>query len=92
MACHYPKQTIPKGPDRDEVNRLLATTQGNGSSDLRDRAILMMLITYGLRAGELCALELDDIDWHDGRFQVLGSKIGRNQYFPFVSTDFNFPT
>ena len=82
VACHYPKQTIPKGPDRDEVNRLLATTQGNGSSDLRDRAILMMLITYGLRAGELCALELDDIDWHDGRFQIFGSKTARNQYFP----------
>lgn len=79
---HYPKQTIPKGPDRDEVSRLVATTQGSGSSAVRDRAILLMLVTYGLRAGEVCALELDDIDWRNDRFRIFCPKTGRNQYYP----------
>lgn len=50
----YPGETIPKGLSRDDV-RLLATTEGDRPHDMRARAILMLLITYGLRAGELAA-------------------------------------
>ncbi|RWX59294.1 hypothetical protein EOA24_36485 [Mesorhizobium sp. M2A.F.Ca.ET.039.01.1.1] len=31
----------------------LATTDGDRPRDIRDRAVLMLLITYGLRAGEV---------------------------------------
>ena len=46
----HPGTPLPKGLDRDEVVRLLATTEGNRPADVRDRAILMLLIAYGLRA------------------------------------------
>ena len=49
----HPGETLPKGLNRDEVLRLLATTEGNRQADLRDRAILMVLIAYGLRASEV---------------------------------------
>ena len=30
----------------------------------------MVLITYGLRAGEVAGLRLDDLDWREERVQV----------------------
>jgi integrase len=36
----------------------------------RDYAILMMLARLGLRAGEVAALTLDDIDWRSGEMLV----------------------
>ncbi len=58
-----PDEQIPKGLEREEVVRLLATTEGDRPADVRDRAILMLLVAYGLRAGEVAGLRLDDFDW-----------------------------
>ena len=78
----HPGETIPKGLDRDEVLRLLATTEGDRPADIRDRAILMVLITYGLRAGEVAGLGLDDLDWREERVQVRRPKPGRIHHYP----------
>ena len=48
----------------------------------RDRAILMILIAYGLRAGELRALRLDDVDWENETLHVRRLKSGQTQTFP----------
>ena len=78
----HPGETIPKGLNRDEVLRLLATTEGDRPADVRDRAILMLLITYGLRAGEVAGLGLDDLDWAEERLQVRRPKPGRTRHYP----------
>lgn len=78
----YPGESIPKGLDRDEVIRLLATTEGERSFDIRARAILMLLITYGLRAGEVSRLQLDDIDWERELMRVRSPKPGRAHLYP----------
>ena len=78
----HPGETIPKGLDRDEVLRLLATTEGDRPADVRNRAILMVLITYGLRAGEVAGLGLDDLDWREERLQVRRPKPGRTHHYP----------
>ena len=78
----HPGETIPKGLDRDEVVRLLATTEGDRPADVRARAILMLLITYGLRAGEVAGLRLDDLDWVEERLQVRCAKPGRTHHYP----------
>ena len=75
-------ETIPKGLNRDEVLRLLATTEGARPVDIRARAVLMLLVTYGLRAGEVSALELDDLDWERERLQVRCPKPGRTHLYP----------
>lgn len=78
----HPGETIPKGLDRDEVVRLLATTEGDRPADVRDRAVLMVLIAYGLRAGEVAGLRLDDLDWAEERLQVRRPKPGRIHHYP----------
>ena len=78
----YPDETIPKGLNRDEVLRLLATSEGDRPADLRDRAVLMVLITYGLRSGEVTGLQLDDLDWEEETLRVRCPKPGRTHLYP----------
>ena len=72
----HPGETLPKGLNRDEVLRLLATSEGNRQADLRDRAILMVLIAYGLRASEVAGLQLDDLDWEKETLRVRPPQVG----------------
>ena len=78
----HPGETVPKGLTRDEVLRLLATTETGRSVDLRDRAILMLLIAYGLRSGEVAGLRLEDLDWEEERVRVRCPKPGRTHHYP----------
>lgn len=78
----YPGEAIPKGLNRDEVVRLLAATEGDRTFDIRARAILMLLITYGLRAGEVSGLQLDDLDWEREMLRVRCPKPGRTHLYP----------
>jgi integrase/recombinase XerD len=63
---------LPKGLEPDQVQSLLASCDGNTRTGRRDIAILTMLVRLGMRAGEVAALELDDIDWRAGEIVVHG--------------------
>ena len=61
------------------------TTHRQGADrpvDKRDRAILMLFIAYGLRAGEVGGLRLDDLDWENERLRVRCPKPGRTHAYP----------
>lgn len=75
-------ETVPKGLRREDVVRLLASVQGDRPVDMRDRAILMLFIGYGLRAGEVGGLQLDDLDWENGTLRVRCPKPGRTHLWP----------
>lgn len=55
-----------------ELERFIAAPDKNTLSSLRDRAILEMLFSTGLRVSELCALDKDNIDLGGGEFGVRG--------------------
>ena len=50
----------------------------------RDYAILLLLVTYGLRAHEVARLTLDDVDWKRERLQVLARKAGHSTVYPLA--------
>jgi integrase/recombinase XerD len=52
--------------------------------DIRDRAILMLFATYGLRSEEVQLLQLEDLDWENEVIHVLRPKPRRVQHFPLV--------
>ncbi|MDE0659611.1 MAG: tyrosine-type recombinase/integrase [Gammaproteobacteria bacterium] len=81
-ARFHPGRPLPKGLDRDEVLRLLATSEGDRPVDVRDRAILMVLVAYGLRSGEVAGLRLDDLDWTEEILRVRRPKPGRTHLYP----------
>ncbi len=78
----YPEQKVWNTLSRADIRRLLATTHGDRPADKRDRAILMLLIVYGLRAGEVRGLRLDDLDWGNETLCVHRPKTGRTDLFP----------
>ena len=84
--CIYAQETIPSGPSRDGVQRLLAMTEGDRPSDIRDRAILLLLIVYGFRSGEVGQLRLDDLDWEGELMHLRRPKTRRTQVFPLSRT------
>ena len=78
----YPDRKVRGTLSRADIERLLATTGADRPEDKRDRAILMLLIVYGLRAGEVRALTLDDLDWENETIRVYRPKTGRTDLFP----------
>ncbi len=75
---------IPKGIRREDVVRLLASADGDRPVDKRDRAVLLLLITYGLRAGEIAGLCLDDLDWEKDLLRVYCPKSRRTHLWPLT--------
>ena len=49
------------------------------STGKRDKAILLTLLDTGLRASELCALRMADVDMKSGRVQIRSGEVGRSQ-------------
>jgi len=72
----FQHEGLPVGPSWDDVKRLLAATERGWPVDIRDRAMLMLLAVYGLRAGEVLALCLKDFDWER---EVLSVRHGKSQ-------------
>ncbi|MBI2673998.1 MAG: tyrosine-type recombinase/integrase [Candidatus Zambryskibacteria bacterium] len=54
-----------------ELSRLLDAPRGDGIKELRDKAILELLFSTGLRVSELCSLN-NDIDFSIGEFSIRG--------------------
>jgi site-specific recombinase XerD len=74
--------SLPVGPSWDNVKRLLTAAEGGRPADIRDRALLMLLAVYGLRAGEVAALCLKDFDWEREILSVPHSKSRRPRTYP----------
>lgn len=76
VALRTPKQEkrLPKILTADEVTRLLDTTSGDEPADLRDRAILEMLYSTGMRVSELAALNVKDVDFFAEIVVVMGKR------------------
>lgn len=66
-----PSRRLPATLDTDQVARLLAL-EGDDELTVRDRAILELFYSSGLRLAELVGLDLADLDCRDRSVRVLG--------------------
>jgi integrase/recombinase XerD len=64
--------TLPRYLIPEDVDRVIAACQSSTSRDLRDKAVVLLLARLGLRASDVAHLQLDDIDWAQGTFRVMG--------------------
>lgn len=78
----YRLSSIPRSISWEDVNRVLAPVDRRTEAGRRDYAILLLLVTYGLRGREVAALTLDDIDWKRERLAVPERKAGHSTAFP----------
>lgn len=78
----YAQEGLPFGPTWEQVQQLLASISGDTITDLRDRAIILLLAVYGLRAGEVSRLQLNDIDWVGDILHITRPKQRCHQQYP----------
>lgn len=78
----YRLAEIPRSIAWDEVRRMLEAVDRRSALGKRDYAILLLLVTYGLRGCEVAALTLDDIDWKRERLMVAERKAGHTTAYP----------
>ncbi|WP_175983284.1 site-specific integrase [Caballeronia zhejiangensis] len=81
----YAYESIPSALRPADISAVLSSTRQDRSPiGLRDYAILMMLSTYGIRAGEVVRLRLEDIDWRGDRFYIRHTKTGSQSVLPLL--------
>lgn len=81
----YAYESIPSTLSSDQIATVLKTARRDQSPmGLRDYAILQLLSTYGLRAGEISHLRLDDIDWRAETLRIRHSKTGAHSLLPLM--------
>jgi integrase/recombinase XerD len=78
----YRLSDVPRSISWAEVERVLAGVNRRTDCGKRDYAILLLLVSYGLRGREIAALTLDDIDWKRERLAIPERKAGHSTAFP----------
>lgn len=68
----------------DDVRHAIDAIGATTPVDIRDRAVLLLLATTGIRNGELRAIRLRDIDWHTGEVFVRRTKGKRDRMVPLL--------
>jgi site-specific recombinase XerD len=69
-----------------DLKALLAAAKRTKANPKRDHAILLLLLDTGVRASELCALDVRDVDWQAGQLLVREGKGGKSRTIPFSPT------
>ena len=82
----YRLSDIPRSITWSEVRDVLAGVDRRTPAGKRDYAILLLLVSYGLRGCEVAALTLDDIDWKRERLAVPERKAGHSTAFPLSAS------
>jgi integrase/recombinase XerD len=81
----YAYETIPSTLSLDQIATVLKSARKDQSPmGLREYAILQLLSTYGLRAGEITHLKLNDIDWRADTLHIHHSKTGAHSLLPLL--------
>jgi len=78
----YRLAKVPRSITWAEVGLMLDSVERRSSTGKRDYALLLLLVSYGLRAREVAALTLDDIDWERDRLLVPERKAGHCTAYP----------
>jgi len=80
-VANWSHAALPKFLKPGQVDQVLKHCDRRCATGRRNYAVLLLLARLGLRAGEVVALTLDDIDWKEGNFTVRG-KGGREAKLP----------
>ena len=74
-------QRLPEAPKREEVEALIDSIDGAGALGLRNRALVELVYSAGLRSAEAVGLDLGDVDFEQELVRVRG-KGGKERIVP----------
>lgn len=67
-----PPSLLPRSLQPEEIERLIDATRSQDAVGRRNYAMMLLLARLGLRAPEVIAVQLDDIDWRSGTIVIRG--------------------
>jgi site-specific recombinase XerD len=73
---------LPDAPAAVEVERLLEALEGEGPVALRNRALVEIVYSAGLRSAEAVGLDLGDVDFEQELVHVRRAKGGKERVIP----------
>ena len=73
---------LPNAPRRDAVDKELAALEGEGPLKLRNRALVELVYSAGLRSAEAVGLDLADVDFEQEFVHVRHGKGGKDRVVP----------
>jgi len=80
----YRGEQMPRALPWKTVQAFLRAIDRRTRCGLRDYAIFLLMTTYGLRASEVVALTLDDLDWRARRLRVAQRKTRAVLWLPLT--------
>ena len=71
---HAPKNTkkLPEIIDKKEINKLLETPKFDTINGFRDRAILEIFYSTGIRVSEMHKININDVDYKEQNIKIIG--------------------
>ncbi len=90
LARHVPRTPVwrmARIPDHlawEDVQRVIDAIDPADPAGRRDRALLLLLATTGMRSGELRRLEFRDIRWRQGEVHLRRTKSRRDRVVPLL--------
>jgi site-specific recombinase XerD len=73
---------LPDAPRRAEVEKELAALDGEGPLALRNRSLVELVYSAGLRSAEAVGLDLADVDFEQEHVHVRNGKGGKDRIVP----------
>jgi integrase/recombinase XerD len=71
-VAEWKLSSLPRYLDSQQVARLIDSCRKDGRQGWRDRAIVLLLLRLGLRAGDIASMRPTDIDWQEATLLVRG--------------------
>jgi site-specific recombinase XerD len=71
-VAEWKLSSLPRYLDANQAALLIDSCSKDGPQGLRDRAIVLLLLRLGLRAGDISSMRPTDIDWQDATLLVRG--------------------
>src|SRR5579862_6528582 len=81
LAPRRPRR-LPDAPSTAEIERTLAALEGEGAIALRNRALVELVYSAGLRSAEAVGLDLGDVDFEQELVHVREGKGGKDRVVP----------
>jgi integrase/recombinase XerD len=81
---HGPKlvRKLPSTLSVEDLNSLLKAPDATSAQGLRDRAIMELAYSSGLRVSEICSIRLEDINVDEGVVRVVSGKGSKDRLVP----------
>lgn len=73
---------LPRGLSEEQVRALWKASEGRKPRNLRDRALLLLFLRFGLRTEEVISMAPGDINWKTGILTIRSTKTHRERILP----------